>query len=93
MQKNCNQISVQKVAAIGVLGLTYIASFCFGRLVGKQLLPTPAKIIISVVGGAVIGITGGEIAKKLLENDNPVETISKFNESLCEIVINDPETD
>ena len=91
MKKNCNQISVQKVAAIGVLGLSYMASFCFGRLVSKQLLPIPAKIIISVVGGAVIGITGGEIAKRLWEDDNSTETIGKSFESLREVGANDLE--
>jgi len=90
MKKNCNRISVQKIAAIGVLGLAYMAAYCFGSFVGKQALSLPVKIIISGIGGTVIGITGGEIAKKLWEDDNPAETIGKLIESLLEVGANNP---
>jgi len=84
MKKICNRISVQKVAAVGVLGLSYMAAYCFGNFIGKRALSIPVKIIISGIGGIVIGITGGEIAKKLWEDDNPAETIGKLIESLRE---------
>ena len=90
MKKNCNRISVQKVAAIGVLGLAYMAAYCFGNFIGKRTLSIPVKIIISGIGGTIIGITGGEIAKKLWEDDNPAETIGKLIESLREVGANNP---
>jgi len=82
MKKNCNRISVQKIAAVGVLGLSYMAAYCFGNFIGKRALSIPVKIIISGIGGTIIGITGGEIAKRIWEEDNPTDIISKLIESI-----------
>jgi len=82
MKKICNRISVQKIAAIGVLGLSYMAAYCFGNFIGKRALSIPVKIIISGIGGTIIGITGGEMAKRLWEEDNPTDIISKLIESI-----------
>jgi len=92
MKKICNHISVQKIAAIGVLGLSYMAAYCFGNFIGKRAISIPVKVIISGIVGTVIGITGGEMAKRLWEEDNPAETIGKLIESLWEVGVNNAES-
>jgi len=82
MGKNRNRITVQKVASVGVIGLTYMAAYCFGCFVGKRALPIPVKLIISGIGGAVIGATGGEIAGRLWKYDDSTEIIKEVIESI-----------
>ena len=46
-------------------------------VVCKRALPIPVKLIITGVGGAVIGATGGEAAKRLWEYDGSAEIIKE----------------
>ena len=82
MKKICKRITIQKVAAVGVIGLAYMTAYCFGNFVGKQALPMPVKIIITGIGGTVIGVTGGEAAKRLWEYDDSTEIIKEVIESI-----------
>ena len=82
MKKIFKRITIKKVAAVGVMGLAYTAAFCFGCFVCKQKLPIPVKVIISGIGGTVIGATGGEAAKRLLEYDSSMEKIKEVIESI-----------
>jgi len=77
MKKICKHITVQKVAAVGVIGLAYMATYCFSSFVCKRALPLPVKLIISGIGGTVIGITGGEAARRLWEYDGTTEIIKE----------------
>ena len=85
MKKIFKRITIRKVAAVGVLGITYTAAFCFGNFVCRCKLPIPVKVIISGIGGTAIGATGGEAAKRLWEYDNSEEITGGLIESIEEI--------
>jgi len=82
MKKICKRITIQKVAAVGVIGLAYMAAYCFGSFVSKRALPIPVKFIISGTGGAVIGVVSGEAAKRLWEYDGTTEIIKEVIEAI-----------
>ena len=72
-----NRITVQKVAAVGVIGLAYMATYCFSSFVCRRRLPIHVKLIISGIGGTVIGATGGVAARNLWEHDGSAEIIKE----------------
>jgi len=82
MKKICKRITIQKVAAVGVIALAYTAAYSFGSFVCKRAIPLPVKFIITGIGGTVIGATVGVAARKLLENDGSTEIIEEFIESI-----------
>ena len=82
MKKICKRITVQKVAAVGVIGLSYMAAYSFGSFVCKRAIPLPVKFIITGIGGTVIGVTGGEAAKRLWEYDDSTEIIKEIIEAI-----------
>ena len=82
MKKIFKHITIHKVAAAGVIGLAFTAAYGFGSFVCKRALPLPVKLIISGVGGSVIGATGGEIAGRLWKYDGSTEIIAEHIESI-----------